>query len=109
MSPMEADADALIAAGYGSHSRAEIPNDWQTKKGPDEIAGVKRRHTYKPPTIQELRKRVKESLKHRQTHQSSACAELAKLEQEAAQSERISDHKVRRIVYLRRKYDTGTQ
>ena len=40
MSPMDADCSALIAAGWGAHTRDEIPADWATVKGPDEIRGT---------------------------------------------------------------------
>ncbi len=41
MSPMDADCSALLARGWGNHSRDEIPSDWQTRNGPDEIPGTR--------------------------------------------------------------------
>ena len=35
MSAWDADPDELIAAGWGSHLRHQIPNDWRTRRGPD--------------------------------------------------------------------------
>lgn len=36
MSAWDADASELIAAGWGSHNRGDIPDDWRTRRGPDE-------------------------------------------------------------------------
>jgi hypothetical protein len=38
---MDADCSALIAAGWGGHERWKIPKDWESKRGPDEIPGVR--------------------------------------------------------------------
>ena len=35
MAAWDADADALIAQGWGSHRRGDIPDDWMTRRGPD--------------------------------------------------------------------------
>lgn len=35
-SPFDADVDSLISQGWGSHARALIPADWQTRRGPDQ-------------------------------------------------------------------------
>lgn len=39
MSAWDADCDALIEQGWGSHLRHEIPADWQTRRGPDPVWG----------------------------------------------------------------------
>ncbi len=35
MNKWDATADALLAAGWGLHPRARIPDDWETRQGPD--------------------------------------------------------------------------
>jgi hypothetical protein len=35
MSAWDATPEELIAAGWGSHSRSSIPDDWKTRRGPD--------------------------------------------------------------------------
>lgn len=57
MSAWEADADALIAAGWGSHSRHQIPDDWQTNRGPDEAWKHNRQAAGRKPKRQTWRER----------------------------------------------------
>ena len=35
MAEWEASAEELINAGWGSHLRQSIPEDWRTRRGPD--------------------------------------------------------------------------
>ena len=39
MTKWQASCDELIAAGWGEHSREDIPSDWRTNHGTDPIPG----------------------------------------------------------------------
>lgn len=39
MAEWEADCMELMARGYGSHNREDIPADWRTRPGPDSETG----------------------------------------------------------------------
>lgn len=48
MSPYDASPDELRAAGWGDHLRRAIPQDWQTRRGPDQITGFLAKPISKP-------------------------------------------------------------
>lgn len=55
MSAWEADAGELIEAGWGSHYRGDIPDDWRTRRGPDTPWGGSRAPRRPRRTYAEIR------------------------------------------------------